>query len=84
MEYITEEGFIDFEKYPAEVEENKFILLENPNSDFEKILGAYDTEIEAYTVYKKVGHSRKKVIKANVIYKTICGLPMLMGYEKLC
>lgn len=83
MEYISEEGFIEFEKYPEEVRENYYILIENPDNIKESVLGAYATEIEALKIFRKVSHHRKKVVKGNAIYKTILGTTVLWGYEEI-
>ncbi|QAA31181.1 hypothetical protein [Clostridium manihotivorum] len=82
MEYISEEGYILFSKYPEEIEENKFLLIENPDNFKRKLLGEFDTEIEAYQIYKKVSHHRKKVAKGKVIYKTVLGTRLLWDYEE--
>lgn len=82
IEYTTKDGFVDFEAYPEDVK-NQFVLLEDPNTEFEKILGAYDSEIQAHKIYKKVSHDRKKVVRADVIYKTIMGLTIIYGYRNV-
>lgn len=69
--------------FPQEIEKNKFVLLENKGTENENILGAYDTEIEALRIYKKVSHNRKIVIPANVIIANVHGVKMICGYEEI-
>ena len=69
--------------FPQETVKNKFVLLENNGTEKERILGAYDSEVEAFKIYKKVSHNRKVIIPANVIIADVHGVKMICGYEEI-
>jgi len=69
--------------YPKTIENDKFALIENKGTEKERILGAYDTEIQALRIYKNVSHNRKVIIPANIIYHTVHGMKILCGYEEI-
>ncbi len=71
-----------FETLPKEIEENKYVLIENKGTIAERVLCAYDSEIEAYKTLKKAS-SKCKVIKANAIYINLEGLKVLYGYKEV-
>lgn len=69
--------------FPQETVKNKFVLLDNKVTEKERILGAYDSEVEAIKIYKKVSHNRKVIISANVIIADVHGVKMIYGYEEI-
>lgn len=71
-----------FDKFPKEIEENKYVLIEHKGTIAERLLLAYDTEIEAYRDLKKCS-TKCKVVKANVIYIDLEGFKVLYGYEEI-
>lgn len=77
---LLDEGY--FETLPKEIEENKYVLIEHKDTVAERLLNAYDTEIEAYKILKKCS-TKCKVVKANVIYIDLEGLKVLYDYEEV-
>lgn len=71
-----------FDKFPKEIEENKFVLVEHKGTIAERVLHAYDTEIEAYKILKKCS-TKCTVVKANVTYIDLEGLKVLYDYEEV-
>lgn len=69
--------------FPQETVKNKFVLLENKGTEKERILGAYDSEVEAFKIYKKVSHSKKIILPANIILADIHGMKVICGYEEI-
>lgn len=69
--------------FPQEIETNMFVLLENKGTEKERILGAYNTEIEALRIYRNVSHNRKVIIPANAVYHNVHGMKILCGYEEM-
>lgn len=69
--------------FPQEIVNDMFALIENKGTEKERLLGAYNTEIEALRIYKNVSHNRKVIIHANIIYHNVHGMKILCGYEEI-
>lgn len=71
-----------FETFPKEIRYNKYVLIEHKDTVAERVLCAYDSEIEAYKDLKKCS-TKCNVIKANVTYLDLEGLKVLYKYEEV-
>lgn len=78
---MTVEDLIN--NYPKEVRKNQFILVSNKGTYAEKILKAYDNEIEAYRILKKCSKKKECIVKGNALFVNIEGINFLYGYEEV-
>ena len=79
--YTAEEFTKEFGR-DWEVKEGQYVLVENRGTIAERILNAYDTEIEAFKIRKK-SNTNIDVVKANVRYVTLSGITFLFDYEEV-
>lgn len=72
------------EKFAEDVfiKEGQFVLIQNKGTFFEKIIDAYDTEIEAFKS-KRNTKGKSTIIRANVKYVKLKGIIFLYSYEQI-
>lgn len=72
-----------FDTFPKEIRYNQYVLVLNRGTYAERVLKAYDSEIEAYKIYRKCSGKLKSVVKAKVTYVNIEGRKFLYDYEEI-
>lgn len=76
-------GYENIEDFPQELLPNQYMVIEDKGMDTERLLGNFDSEIEAYKVYKKVSHKDKNIIFGNVFYTELIDVKIIQRYEEI-